>query len=203
MAIQLLSRPFESGLLVLCVIPFLAPSLRRLKRQVAIAALVVAPAIGLTLLQNKQVTGSWTTVPYLLSRYQYGIPTTFTFQPNPVPHRELTAEQQLDYEAQSQVHGKDPETIGRYVDPLPEPGAVLPVLFSAAALSGATVLPACDCASRDSSGFLFSVLVFSARRQLSILTSIRITSPPRLACSCWLAWPDSNGSAGSARIWRL
>jgi hypothetical protein len=116
LAIQLLSRPFESGLLVICVIPFLAPSLRTLKRPLLIAALVVLPAIGLTLLQNKQVTGSWTTVPYLLSRYQYGIPTTFTFQPNPIPHRELTAEQHLDYEAQTQVHGKDPETIGTYFD---------------------------------------------------------------------------------------
>ncbi len=118
LGMQLLSRPFEAGLLALCVIAFLARSLRELKRAIALAALVALPAVGLTLLQNKQVTGSWTTIPYMLSRYQYGIPTTFTFQPNPAPHRELTAEQQLDYAAQSQVHGQGPETVGTYLERL-------------------------------------------------------------------------------------
>jgi len=70
-----------------------------------IAALVLLPAIGLTLIQNKQVTGNWTILPYQLSRYQYGIPTTFTFQPNPIPHLPLTVEQQIDYDAQVDVHG--------------------------------------------------------------------------------------------------
>ena len=40
-----------------------------------------------------------------MSRWQYGIPTTFTFQPIPVPHRPLTVEQQIDYDAQVDVHG--------------------------------------------------------------------------------------------------
>lgn len=67
--------------------------------------LALSPAIGLSLLQNKQVTGKWTMMPYQLSRYQYGIPTTFTFEPLPVPHRALTREQQRDYDKQSEVHG--------------------------------------------------------------------------------------------------
>jgi len=105
--IQLLTRPFECVLLSAAVLMFLLPSdWRKLARIAAFASLAIAPAAGLTLLQNKQITGSWTTLPYMLSRYQYGVPTTFTFQPVPAPHRELTATQQLDYEAQSKVHSQ-------------------------------------------------------------------------------------------------
>lgn len=118
--IQLLARPFECVLLVLAVILFFIPELRhrsewrKLIRTASIAMLATLPAVGLTLVQNKQVTGSWTTLPYVLSRYQYGIPTTFTFQPNPTPHVRLTADQQLDYDAQSAIHGQGPETIATY-----------------------------------------------------------------------------------------
>jgi hypothetical protein len=117
MSIQLLSRPFECLLLAAAAALFFLPALRGPKdwrmvaRLTTTAALVILPAIGLTLLQNKQVTGSWTTLPYVLSRYQYGVPTTFTVQPNPTPHKELTANQQLNYDAQSTVHGKGTETI--------------------------------------------------------------------------------------------
>jgi hypothetical protein len=51
----------------------------------------------------------------MLSRYQYGVPTTFTLQANPAPHRELTASQQIDYEEQSATHGKDTDTLRTYV----------------------------------------------------------------------------------------
>ena len=100
-----MTRPFEFVVLCAVVLLFFVPA-----RALVIAALTLAPAIGLTLLQNKQVTGSWTQLPYQLSRYQYGVPTTFTFQPNPVPHRPLSVEQQVDYEAQVAVHGKDTDT---------------------------------------------------------------------------------------------
>ena len=118
--IQLLARPFECVLLVLAVILFFVPDLRylpewrKLVRTASVAVLAALPAVGLTLVQNKQVTGSWTTLPYVLSRYQYGVPTTFTFQPNPTPHVPLTTDQQLDYDAQSTVHGQGPETVGSY-----------------------------------------------------------------------------------------
>jgi hypothetical protein len=121
LALQLLTRPYESTLLVLCVLLFFLPVLRqrdewrKLARAVSVAVLVVVPAITLTLLQNKQVTGSWTTLPYVLSRYQYGVPTTFTLQPNPVPHRELTVEQDLDYKVQVAVHGNDTDTLKGYL----------------------------------------------------------------------------------------
>jgi hypothetical protein len=81
-------------------------------RRLALVALVLLPVAGLLLLHNHAVTHRWTTMPYQLSRYQYGVPATFTIQPNPVPHRELTAEQELDYRAQSIIHGDGPETLG-------------------------------------------------------------------------------------------
>ncbi len=115
-AMHLLTRPYESIFLLLSALLFLAPAPRVLLKTLPVAALVVTPAIGLTLLQNKQITGNWTTLPYLLSRYQYGVPTTFTFQPNPVPHRDLTPQQQLDYVTQAAVHGNDTDTIARYLE---------------------------------------------------------------------------------------
>lgn len=124
LALQLLSRPYESIFLLASVLLFFLPVLRRrdevrrLARTLPVMVLVTLSAIVITLVQNKQVTGSWTTLPYVLSRYQYGVPTTFTFQPNPVPHRELTTEQQLDYKVQALVHGDDPETVGTYFERL-------------------------------------------------------------------------------------
>jgi hypothetical protein len=114
LALQLLTRPFESIFLVLSVLLFFMPDLRRLVRPALIAALVVVPAIGLMLLQNKQATGSWTTLPYMLSRYQFGVPTTFTVQPLPTPHLPLTREQELDYDAQSEAHGAGTDTFRAY-----------------------------------------------------------------------------------------
>jgi hypothetical protein len=55
----------------------------------------------------------------MLSRYQYGVPTTFTFQPNPVPHARLTADQQLYYEGQSAAHDATPGFFGRLASRLP------------------------------------------------------------------------------------
>jgi hypothetical protein len=118
LALQLLTRPYESILLALSVLLFFLPALRKLARALPVVMLVLVPAIAITLLQNKQVTGSWIALPYVLSRYQYGVPTTFTFQPNPVPHRELTVEQDLDYKVQVAVHGDDTDTVTDYVSRL-------------------------------------------------------------------------------------
>jgi hypothetical protein len=115
LAIHLLTRPYESVFLVLCVIPYLLPAWRSVTKPLLATALVVLPAIGLTLLQNKQVTGSWTTLPYALSQYQYGVPAALTFQANPAPHRELTREQELDYKMQLSFRGERGETLGSYL----------------------------------------------------------------------------------------
>jgi hypothetical protein len=139
LGLQLLSRPFESLLLDASVVLFLLmgrhrlePSgekkcnslktlaiarqrpLRPLVRSGLAALLVIVPAVALLLAHNKAVTGSWTTLPYVISRYQYGVPTTFTFQKTPVPHATLTPAQQLYYEGQAAAHGGE-DDLARYV----------------------------------------------------------------------------------------
>ena len=119
--LQLLTRPYESILLVASVILFFLPllrqrgALRALTRAAPVVALTILPAVALILIQNKQITGSWTTLPALLSRYQYGVPTALTVQPAPIPHRELTPEQQLVYKMQVSFHGNDTDTLERYL----------------------------------------------------------------------------------------
>jgi hypothetical protein len=123
-SLEWLTRPFEFVLLLTSVALFFVPDLIRRWRERTVSTkllkpalavgLALLPAFALSLLQNKQVTGSWATMPYQLSRYQYGVPTTFTFQPNPTPHRDLTAEEQLDYAAQSAVHGDQKDTLSSY-----------------------------------------------------------------------------------------
>jgi len=124
LAIHVLTRPFESIFLGLAVILFFAPvimshkELKPLLRAGSVAALVVLPALGLILLHDKRVTGSWTMLPYALCRYEYGVPCAFTLQSNPVPHRELTFEQHTAYEVQSFVHGPNTDTIGSFLERL-------------------------------------------------------------------------------------
>ena len=112
-AIHLLIRPYESIFLLLGALLYILP-LRIFVRAVPAAALAVLPAAGLMLLQNHAVTGSWTTMPYALSQYQYGVPAALTFQPDAVPHRPLTREQELDYKMQAGFRGSGPETAGKY-----------------------------------------------------------------------------------------
>jgi hypothetical protein len=53
----------------------------------------------------------------MLSQYQYGVPAALTFQSNPVPHRDLTREQALDYKMQLSFH-TGPETMTSYLERL-------------------------------------------------------------------------------------
>ena len=109
-AMHLLSRPYESIFLAVAILLFWIPEMRgraafrRLEKPAFIVAATVVPAIGLIFLQNKQVTGSWTTLPYTLSQYQYGVPAPLTFQAALVPHRPLTREQEMDYRMQRGFH---------------------------------------------------------------------------------------------------
>ena len=62
-AIHLLTRPYESVFLALSVALYFVPELRGRRlplRGLLVASLVTMPAVGLTLLQNKRVTGEWT-----------------------------------------------------------------------------------------------------------------------------------------------
>lgn len=120
-AIHLITRPYESIFLVLSIILFFVPvilnreELQAIAKRALVAVFVVIPAIGITLLQNKQVTGNWTTLPYRLSQYQYGVPAPLTFEKTLVPHRELTREQELDYQMQSAFRGEHAETVQSYL----------------------------------------------------------------------------------------
>jgi hypothetical protein len=113
LGLQAITRPYEFVLLAVCVGVWLVWT-RVPTRAAGIAAAAFAPFVLLTLAQNKAVTGSFLTMPYQLSRYEYGVPTTFTFQPNPTPHRPLTPEQQLDYQAQSIIHGESTDTFASW-----------------------------------------------------------------------------------------
>jgi hypothetical protein len=122
LGVQLLTRPYESIPLVLSVAVFLALLLfhertlwRDVLRVAPVVLLAVLPAVALTLLQNKQVTGRWTRLPYFVSQYQYGVPTTLTIQSNPLPHVPLTREQELDYKAQRSFHGEAPDTLNKFL----------------------------------------------------------------------------------------
>jgi hypothetical protein len=119
LGLQLLTRPFEFALLAVCVVLYFLPQRkqwRTLARPAAIAALAFLPAALLMLAHNRAVTGQWGTLPYEVSRYQYGVPATFTLQPNAVPHRALTPEQELDYRAQAIIHGEGTDTFARYLE---------------------------------------------------------------------------------------
>jgi hypothetical protein len=105
----------------LATILFFVPALRqrsewrRLLRLAAFASLAAAPALLLILFHNRAVTGSFTTLPYALGRYQYGMPASFTTQPNPVPHVPLTPEQETDYRAQATIHGQGTDTVESFL----------------------------------------------------------------------------------------
>ena len=113
-----LTRPYETIFLILSILLFLLPTWRTLARPAAAAAIVLLPVLGLSLLQNKRITSSWTTLPYALSRYQYGVPAAFTWQANPQPHQELTREQQFQYKMQNSFRASGPETIETFLERL-------------------------------------------------------------------------------------
>jgi hypothetical protein len=121
LAIHLLTRPYESIFLFAAVALYFLPfarqpkQLRLLAKALPAAALQVALALGITLAQNRQITGSWTTLPYRLSQYQYGVPAALTFQQNVTPHAALTPEQQMDYRMQRSFHGERTDTLSSFL----------------------------------------------------------------------------------------
>ncbi len=140
----LITRPYESIFLFASVALYFAPTLRRtdelrrLARPALAVCALVAVAAGVTLLQNQRVTHSWTTLPEMLSQYQYGVPASLTFQADPVPHRELTPQQALEYKAQLSFRS-GPETLASLSDAPGIPRALPSLLFSGPAVRGAAV----------------------------------------------------------------
>jgi len=102
--IHAVSRPYETLFVVLSVLLYFAPKFPKLLRAAPMILLALLPALGLDLLQNRSVSGSWTTLPYMLSRSEYGVPSTFTWQPDPIAHDIQTPQQQLVYDGQKSAH---------------------------------------------------------------------------------------------------
>jgi hypothetical protein len=119
LAMHLLARPYESIFLFLAVALFWAPwrltELRAVARFLPHVAAPLVLAVALLAAQNKQVTGSWTTMPESLSQYQYGVPAGLTFQPKVTPHVPLTDQQSMDYKMQRSFLGERTETLGTYL----------------------------------------------------------------------------------------
>jgi hypothetical protein len=121
---HLLTRPYESIFLLAAVVAYFLPDLRRraewptLGEAALVVACVVMPAVALTVAQNKAVTGSWTALPYTLSQYQYGVPTSLTVQPSPTPHADLTPQQALDYRMQTSFRPAHGETLRTFLERL-------------------------------------------------------------------------------------
>ncbi len=116
-----ITRQFESVLLLVCILLFFIPLLRareqlqKLLRSTPYAIAAAAPFFVLILLQNKAVTQNWFELPEQLSQYQYGVPTSLTFQPIPEAHVPLTSQQEIDYKAQSLGHGLDPDSLSHFL----------------------------------------------------------------------------------------
>lgn len=119
--LQMITRPYECVLLVIAAALYFVPLLRnrselqRMVQLTGIAILFALPALFVTTLQNKAVTGRFTTLPYVLSQYEYGVPAALTFESNPVPHRQLTPQQELEYKSQRAFHGDEPDTLAKFL----------------------------------------------------------------------------------------
>ncbi|MGB7758914.1 MAG: hypothetical protein WBL61_03740 [Bryobacteraceae bacterium] len=119
LAMHLITRPYESIFLFLAVALFWAPwrraELKAAARFLPEVALVLLPAVALLAIQNKQVTGSWTTMPEALSQYQYGVPSALTFQAKAEPHVPLTEQQLMDYKMQRAFLGERGESVWAFL----------------------------------------------------------------------------------------
>jgi hypothetical protein len=119
--IHCITRQFESTLLLVCILVYFVPLLRRRDQLKKLAPLLpyalatFAPFVILILLQNRAVTHNFFELPEQLSQYQYGVPTSLTFQPVPVPHVALTPQQALEYKLQTLGHGLEPDSLSHFL----------------------------------------------------------------------------------------
>ena len=109
LALLILIRPYES---LFIAVPLL---LTKTIRFAAMASIPISLALGLTLLHNHSVTRSWTTLPYALSQYQYGVPASLTIQEDPAPHGELTPQQAMGYKSQLAFRTSPRETVQSFL----------------------------------------------------------------------------------------
>jgi len=115
LGVVLLIQPYQYALLLGCVILFFLRPSPSLTRAVPVVIVSLVPAFALMLVQNKQVTGSWTTTPATLSQLQYGVPDSLTFQAPPESDRDLTPQQDALYRAQLSYRDKDGESLRAFL----------------------------------------------------------------------------------------
>jgi hypothetical protein len=129
LAIHWLTRPYETIFLWFGAVLYFWPIFgvirqwrewpwKRMLRVKAIIILTILPAMAITLLHDKRVTGHWLELPETLSMEQYGVPAALTFQSPAEPHRALTPEQQLDYKMQRGFGPPGGETLRTYLERL-------------------------------------------------------------------------------------
>jgi len=142
-----LIRPFETLLIVPCVVVFVLlhrETMReiRFQRTLLFISLGLAPGVLLTALHDHAVTGKYSELPYVLNRKQYGAPQTFSFQPASVPQHPLTHEQQAVYEWQKEAHDKVASFRG-FLDVLPSRIAVVRLYLASTLWPLLFILPFC------------------------------------------------------------
>ncbi|HEY1182770.1 MAG TPA: hypothetical protein VGE89_01215 [Bryobacteraceae bacterium] len=119
LAMHLIARPYESIFLFLAAALFWAPwrpaEMKAAARFLPEVAVPLLLALALLAVQNKQVTGSFATMPEALSQYQYGVPAALTFQAKATPHLPLTDQQLMDYKMQRSFLGERTETLGSFL----------------------------------------------------------------------------------------
>ncbi len=127
LAIHWLTRPYETVFLWLGAVIYGAAAMRKYPRPwpwrrivlaKAACIAVLLPAIAITLLHDKRVTGRWLELPETLSMEQYGVPAALTFQSPAVAHRALTPEQGLDYRMQTGFGPPGGETLRTFFERL-------------------------------------------------------------------------------------
>jgi hypothetical protein len=100
------TRPFEAVLVgvigfgVAAILTLRGKSIRDGLRIWTPAALILTAALSLSIAHNKAVTGSFSTLPYQISRSQYGVPQSFIWVPPVTQPAGLTKEAQLMYQWQ-------------------------------------------------------------------------------------------------------
>ena len=121
LACVVLIRPYESVFLFIAVFTFFLGTRDRAKKyrkEAGSPAMMAVPLIVAALLilfQNNAVTGHWTTLPYVLSQDQYGVPAALTFQSDPAPHRDLTPQQAMEYKSQLAFRGTEKESLQSFL----------------------------------------------------------------------------------------
>ncbi len=116
-----LIRPFESLLLFVVVWGFMAAFLRRgsdrwIRWRGTVALLLLLQVLGgvVSAVHNRAVTGSYTKLPYQLSREAYGVPQSFLWQEPVDPPEFRFAEAEGMYWWQREVKGRaDGNPLGR------------------------------------------------------------------------------------------